>query len=147
VWHGNQFKRCESDMKRLVTMANRPRLYLAESYDARAQIGVIVVEFRGDPSRFSESVVQHPPSPATLVEFGLAAARAEHLRDFDLFLTARVRPLCEKISEGSGAPRIRWVARRKNLIARTYAHARLRSLVPRPLFQVDDESCVTADCE
>ena len=111
----------------------RPRLYIAQSYDLRAHTGVVVVvELRGHPSssRYWEHVVQQPAPDAALVDFGLAAARGEQLRDFDLFLNAHVPPPTDELMREFGQLRLRWVSRRKNLIARKLAHALLRQRVP-----------------
>ena len=110
----------------------RPRLYVAQSYDARARTGIVVVELRGSPSRVWEHVVQRPAPPAALVDLGLAVARDEQLRDFELFLTTRLRPPSDELRREFGQLRVRWVARRKNLSARKLAHVRLRERVPGP---------------
>jgi hypothetical protein len=116
----------------------RPRLFVAASYDPRAGVGFVVVELRGNPSRFWEHEVQQPAPPAVLVEFGLAVARNEQLRDFDILLTSRVRKPTDEVRHEFGQLRLRLVARRKNVPARKRAHLKLRERVPRPP-RSDDE--------
>jgi hypothetical protein len=118
----------------------RPRLYVAESFDPCAGVGFVVVELRGNPSRFWEHEVQWPAPPAALFDFVLAVARSEQLRDFDVLLTARVRPPTDDVRREFGQVRLRCVARRKNLSARRRAHLRLRERVPRPPASDDDST-------
>lgn len=111
---------------------NRHRLFLASSYDDRARKGVTVIELRGSVPRFCERIDDAPASPASRVAFAMEVARADGLRDFDVFLCDRGSMRGREVSAELGQVRVRWVRRAKNTIARRRAHQRLRELVPGP---------------
>jgi hypothetical protein len=108
-----------------IAMTKRPRLYLAQSQDRKAQTSIIVLELRGQPSLYWEQVVREQgstfASPSSQVELALKFAREEGLRDFDLFLMGRSGMLGALHDPDLGHVRIRWIARRKNLNARPRA--------------------------
>lgn len=109
----------------------RPRLFLASSYDASARKEVTVVELRGAVSRFWERIDDAPARQGSRLAFAIETARAEGLRDFDVFLCDRVATHVPVPPE-LGNVRVRWVRRAKNTLARRRAHQRLRELVPGP---------------
>lgn len=120
----------------------RPKMFVASSYDARARKEVTVVELRGAVSRFWERIDDVSAHQASRVAFAVEIARAEGLRNFDVFLCDRIATRVPEVPPELGHVRVRWVRRAKNTIARRRAHQRLRELVPGPPHG-DDEYSLT----
>jgi len=117
--------------KGAVTRSKRPRLGVANSYDSRARLAVVVLALPGGATR--ELVlrgVAAGPLPLTALESALTTARELGLRDFVLDSATPLPPLPPAAFDGLGDVRLRTVKRRKNGPARLRAHRRLRELVP-----------------
>ncbi len=112
----------------------RRRLFVAEAYDPRARVGVVVVELRGGASQFHEAVLRGvsgaavtPAAAALVVQVVLDAG----LTAVDLH-APNVHSLLSVVGASALDIRVRRVARRRNRPARDRAHRRLRELVPLP---------------
>lgn len=104
----------------------RARLFVAASFDARAMIGVIVVEFRGASPRFSVTTVRSAPTIRAQFDEALRVASSRGLTSFDIFAPERNR-LDRSVLPPPGV-RFRWVQKRKNSIARGEARRQLLQL-------------------
>jgi len=101
---------------------------VAASFDDRAMVGVIVVELRGAPRRFSVTTVRSAPTVRAQFDEALRVASSWGLTSFDIFTPGR-NWLDRSVLPPPGV-RFRWVQRRKNAIARGEARRQLNRLRP-----------------
>lgn len=104
----------------------RARLFVAASFDERAMVGVIVVEFRGASPRFSVTTFRSAPTVRAQFDEALRVASSRGLTSFDIFTPGR-NSLDRSVLPPLGV-RFRWVQRRKNSIARGEARRQLLQL-------------------
>jgi hypothetical protein len=111
----------------------RPKLFVAISHDARAQVAVVVVGLRGPAPQWWERVV---PNGSSLrdeaLALAIAAARERTLHSVVIASPDRLPKPAEAVCKELGDVRTQWIHRPKNLIERQRAHRRLRELAPLP---------------